>query len=63
MAIKTLENTIRDCLSILDVMDQIGSVNTQTAAKRLQSIFLIPARDAFEIVYFWENHKKQMQIN
>jgi len=63
MALKTPAKIIRDCFTILDIMDQIGSVDTQTAAKRLQGIFLIPVRDAFEIVYFWENNNNRLKIN
>jgi len=50
-------------LSLLDVINQIGTVNTKTAAEKLQSIYFISAGDAFEIVYFWENNKKNMNLN
>ena len=63
MAIKLSGKKIRDCLSILDIMDQIGTVNTKAAAEKLQFIYHILAGDAFEIVYFWENYKKNMKLN
>ena len=60
---KLTKTTVRECLSFLDIVAHINSGKINNKATQLKSMYGISTKDATEIVIFWENNRKQMQIH
>ena len=57
------EETIRGCLSFLDLVDRLGKGEIRRKAEPLVDIYEISTKDLEKIVVFWENNRKEMKIN
>jgi len=57
------EETIRGCLSFLDLVDRLGKGEIRRKAEHLVDIYEISTKDLEKIVVFWENNRKEMKIN